>query len=190
MQEFKQIPDYPSYQVSKDGVVINTTTNKQVKLDRGLYLKAWKDNKVRSIRMSSILFDLWGVGEIESQLQVGEQYKPLNGFPTVWITSMGRFYNTRSHKWLKVHKSRDYRYYVTVHVDGVKKTLNVARAVGVHFLPDFQEGLHVLHKDESLSYPAINCVDNLWAGTRSDNMKDMVKKGRNGGASLGKKLMS
>ena len=45
-------------------------------------------------------------------------------------------------------------------------------------MPEYEEGMLILHKDEALPFPEINYVENLWCGTQSDNRKDCVKKGR------------
>jgi len=38
--------------------------------------------------------------------------------------------------------------------------------------------MFILHKDETLPYPQINYIDNLYVGTNGDNMKDMWEKQR------------
>jgi hypothetical protein len=54
----------------------------------------------------------------------------------------------------------------------------VSTLVGRHFLPEYKSGLIICHKDETLPFPEVHWVDNLWAGTQSENIKDMWSKGR------------
>ena len=97
-----------------------------------------------------------------TQLMEGEQYVPINDFPNYFITSMGRVWNSKKERWMKGHKhnSTSYAYAVSLSKNGKKDTRTIHRLVGTHFLKEYKEGLHILHKDENLPYPEINNVDN------------------------------
>ena len=49
--------------------------------------------------------------------------------------------------------------------------------MGRNFLP-WKDGLFVLHKKETLPYPQINYLNNLWIGTKKDNSIDREEKNR------------
>ena len=105
----------------------------------------------------------------------GEECKEFR--PGYYITSRGRCWNDRKKKWMPFRQdtktSRPWGQYYYRNWLGCAHTL-----VGRAFLEEYQEGMFILHKDETLPYPEINHIENLWAGTHSQNMKDMWDKGR------------
>lgn len=165
---------------------LKTNRGRMVSLQEG---RKWRDsvnNKWlnRSKLMNQYFPDEWRkeLDEWRKELQEGEIEKPIEGFDGYHITSKGRVYSTFSNKWLKQHKFLPNRYYWGVRLYNPETNTyyntNIHTLVGRHFL-NWEEGLLVLHKEETLPYPEINFVDNLWLGTYQDNSDDMIRKGRN-----------
>jgi hypothetical protein len=121
-------------------------------------------------------------------LEDGEECKEIPGHSGYFITTRGRVYNSKKKKWLNPVLQKTYkdtrrnklpqhkRYYYHCYLDGKQHRIHLL--VGRNFLPEYKKGLFILHKDETLSYPEINYLENLFVGTNSDNMKDMWSKGR------------
>ena len=89
------------------------------------------------------------------------------------ITSLGRCFSTRGWNWLspiKPNSSYYWRYNLHPIVD-------IHLMVGRSFL-NYEEGLEVMHIDETLPAPEIYQLSNLRLGTHYDNMKDAANKGR------------
>jgi len=107
-------------------------------------------------------------------LQEGEVALPIEGFPEYLITNRGRVWSNISDRWLKPGKFN--LYYHRVNMGGRLQLLHTL--VGRHFLPEYEEGLCILHKDETLPYPNVNFVENLWVGTHQQNAEDRERKGR------------
>lgn len=111
----------------------------------------------------------------EELLEAGEDYKEFR--PGYYITTRGRCWNVKKGKWMvfRLDEKRGWgtdNYYY-------RNWLGYAHTiVGRAFLPDYEKGKFILHKDETLPFPEINYVENLWVGTNSDNMKDMWAKRR------------
>ena len=110
-------------------------------------------------------------------LDDGEEAKPLKNFPNYFITTKGRIWSNVWWMFLKpsLVKNTTCDYYWNVKIDGT--TQRVSTLVGKNFLP-WKEGLYVLHKEETLSYPEINYLNNLWIGTPKDNSIDRERKRR------------
>ena len=114
-----------------------------------------------------------------------EKFVPIKGFPQYLISNRGQVYSVRSKRFLgtppmppcKGHTNPN-KYLVKLCVDKKRHSTMVHTLVGRHFLEDYEEGKLILHKDETLPFPDINFVENLWCGTQSDNRKDCVSKGR------------
>ena len=114
-----------------------------------------------------------------------EEYKPIEGFPGYLISNRGRVYSIKNKRHITTppqpvcegHNNPN-KFLVKLYNKGKRHSTMVHTLVGRHFLPDYQEGLLILHKDETLPFPEINYVDNLWVGTQSDNRKDCLRKGR------------
>ena len=108
-----------------------------------------------------------------------ETAKPLYG-GKYFVTDKGRVWSMRTWKWLSIFQcvTGHTTYYYGVNMNTTHHYIH--QVVGRTFLPEYKEGLHILHKDETLCYPNINYLDNLWVGTHQDNMTDMSNKGRQG----------
>ena len=123
--------------------------------------------------------------EFIKYLEEGEECKELLEYPNRFITTRGRVWCNKHQKWLKqklVERScGENSYYYRTWVGYTH------RLVGRYFLPEYKKGLFILHKVETLSYPEINFVENLWVGNNSDNMKDMWRKGRRSKKGCGRK---
>ena len=104
----------------------------------------------------------------------GEVFVPVEEAPSFLISNKGRLYNTKTKRFRKPNNRTGTYYYYFPGVEG--KTYETHSLVGRHFLP--HTGGLILHKEENLSYPEINFLENLWVGTVSDNAKDAFSKGR------------
>jgi hypothetical protein len=109
-------------------------------------------------------------------LDDNEECKELKDYPGYFITTKGRVWSTirKTGKWLSLYKQDKYYYGVTV--AGGNKLIH--QLVGRNFLPEYKQGLCILHKDESLPYPEINYIENLYVGTKKDNTIDRNLKNR------------
>jgi hypothetical protein len=103
-----------------------------------------------------------------------EVFVSVEGEKDFLISNKGRLYNTKTKRFRKPRNTPGTYYYYFGGVEG--KTYETHSLVGRHFLP--HTGGLILHKEENLSYPEINFVENLWVGTESDNAKDAFSKGR------------
>ena len=106
-----------------------------------------------------------------------EEAKPLKKYPGYFITSYGRIWSNIWYKFLspQIVKNTSCDYYYNVKIGG--NTERVSALVGRNFLP-WKDGLFVLHKKETLPYPEINYLNNLWLGTKKDNSIDREEKNR------------
>ena len=114
-----------------------------------------------------------------------EKFVPIKNYPEYLISNKGNVYSVRSRKLLSPAKMPPCKGHTNPNKWCIKLCVNKKRyntmvhtLVGRHFLPEYEEGMLILHKDEALPFPEINYVENLWCGTQSDNRKDCVKKGR------------
>lgn len=143
--------------------------------------------KVRWGRSVSSLMDevfpFWWIKTLEDD----EEVKPVEGYPGYFITNKGRLYSTHTHQWMKPKHKPPYYYGVYLFDTSYTKTHTyIHTLVGKHFLPEWEEGLFVLHRDETIPYPEINYPSNLWVGDSGDNNRDRCEKGRSGGWMKGK----
>ena len=114
-----------------------------------------------------------------SELEEGEEAKSITGFPDFFITTFGRVYSRKSCSFIKAQKQGNYYHSVFLtSPTSYRRRYTIHQLVGRHFLPEWREGLHILHKDETLPYPQIHAIENLWAGTHTENVRDMWSKGR------------
>ena len=116
--------------------------------------------------------------EFIAELAEGEEVKPCSHDKNYFITNQGRVWSTKSHKWAKVSldKCSMVKYHWRARVGS--RQFYIHTLVGRHFLPDYEDGLLILHKDETLEPPALYSVDNLYVGTHADNAQDRDNKGR------------
>lgn len=108
-------------------------------------------------------------------LEEGEECKELKEHPGSFITNRGRVWSMKKYRFLSIKPHHKYYYKVCVG----EKTYHIHRLVGRNFLPEYEEGLFILHKEETLPFPEIHYVENLWVGTQGDNMRDRSIKKRN-----------
>ena len=128
------------------------------------------------------VFPFWWIRDLNPQ----EECKEIYGFPGYYITTEGRVYSTRSHRWIESKYKPPYYYFVVLYKDDKKCKQHIHSLVGRNFLSEYKRGMFILHKDETLPYPEINYLHNLWVGTCKDNNIDRCKKGRSGGWMVGK----
>lgn len=120
-----------------------------------------------------------------NQLEDDESVTPVIGFPGYFITDKGRLYSTNSQRWIKSRlmcktkrRQNPYTYEVKLWKDKRNHSTHIHTLVGRHFCEGYEEGLYILHRDETLPYPQINYKENLFVGTQKDNNKDKLTKGR------------
>lgn len=129
------------------------------------------------------VFPYWWIRTLEE----GEEVKPVKGFKGYFITNKSRLYSTHTHQWMKPKHKPPYYYQVYLFDTSYTKIHTyIHTLVGRHFLPEWEEGLFVLHREETLPYPEINFPDNLWIGDSGDNNRDRCLKGRSGGFMKGR----
>jgi len=172
MNTWKPVRGFPLYEISNEGVVRNPKTGKLLTLKRGGEYKLSGKN----ISLTKLMRENFPYEWIK-YLEEGEEVKPLKEYPGYYITSYGRVWGMSGYKFHSVWKDKRREYYYRVSINGVNMG-SIHTLVGRNFLPEYREGLFILHKEETLSYPEINYVSNLWVGTNSDNMKDSYRKGR------------
>ncbi len=129
------------------------------------------EGKSTLISLSTIMREHWKF-EFIKDLEEGEECKQIMGFPDYYVTNRGRVFSMFAYKWQSIGKKFNYYFGVTLN----RKGKFIHTLVGRHFLPDWQEGLLVCHRDETLPFPELNFVDNLWAGTPSETPKMVSKK--------------
>jgi len=108
----------------------------------------------------------------------GEEVKPIKNRQGYFITNKGRVFSTKSNKWLKSYKDGHYYWGVCLGRGPGRNSFRIHALVGKHFIPEWREGLDVCHKDETLPFPQVNFVENLWVGTRGENLQDAYDKKR------------
>jgi hypothetical protein len=127
--------------------------------------------------------------EVVQYLKDGEECKEmLPDYPGFFITTNGRVWIRSKNRWASTSQEKTYhdkrrknppknkRYYTRVNIGKYSTRIHIL--VGRYFLPEYKNGMFILHKDETLPYPQINYIDNLWIGTNRDNVKDMWEKCR------------
>jgi len=185
MEEWREIKGFPLYEISNTGVVRRRDNKRLCKVDKpvsrgeGRVYLFFAPKKKRTRSISTLMGDNWRWEWIR-ELEEGEEARECWGFPGYFITNRGRVWSEHSYRWLAITKTHSY--YYSVRVGGkAAKNLPLHTLVGRSFLPEWEDGLLICHRDEELSFPEINFVENLWVGTSSDNNKDAFAKGRNKG---------
>ena len=102
---------------------------------------------------------------------------PLRDWPDYSITPEGQVWSHKRNKWLSIFPKKHYYHAVKLSHNGVSKQLLIHTLVGRTFLP-YVEGAKILHRDETLPFPDIHYLSNLWVGSMKDNSEDMVAKNR------------
>ena len=109
-----------------------------------------------------------------------ENFIPIKDFPNYLISNKGEVYSIPKQTFISTPPlPHNNKYAVKLWKEGKRYNYNLHTLVGRHFLPEYEQGMFILHKDETLPFPEINYVENLWCGTQSDNRKDCLKKRRN-----------
>lgn len=180
--EFKEIPSFPGYRISKEGVVINKDNKELTVSSKGN--SRWYTFKIKGKtsvrRIHSLLEEVWQQNPWIELLEDGEEWKEVNGFENYIITSYGRVWSKHRNRWKEISKRKEKRYYYYISMRNGSKTqaVDIHRLVGTHFLQGFTDGDHILHKDETLPLSEINRVSNLFLGNDYENARDMIKKER------------
>ena len=113
------------------------------------------------------------------ELEDDEECKELKDYPGYFITTKGRVWSSIKGKgrWLSLYKQWNYYWGVMI---GGRKGGNklIHQLVGRNFLKEYKNGMQILHKDETLKYPNVNFLDNLYLGTQQHNIIDKNIKNR------------
>lgn len=183
MTEWRTITEYPEFELSNEGVVRRIDTQKERKWVRNGYRVSMnfrggrKENGGRKVTKSELMRTYWKYDFIK-YLDDDEEAKQVKGFPNYFITSKGRVWNHQEQKFQTISKANSYYHSVSLTESKVKHTFKIHTLVGRNFIPEYEEGLHILHKQEEMCYPDIHFVDNLWVGSVSDNAQDRENKHR------------
>ncbi len=169
-----------NYNINNEGEVFTSSGDKlqliqnsnnpnvyRIKMERG-----W-----RYVSLAKLMRDYFPYEWIK-YLDEGEEVKPISKYN--YVTNKGRVWSSWWWKWNKPYLSKNPPGYYW-RINYTKKSIDIHTLVGRNFLPEYREGLLILHRDETLSYPEICSVENLWVGTYTDNNRDAVKKQRASG---------
>ena len=108
----------------------------------------------------------------------------------VWISYQKWRIFKKYDRWITPQKIHSHYWGVYLRSGEGKRNCHALHTlVGRHFLPDYEEGMDICHHDETLPYPEINYSYNLWAGTRKNNQRDMIQKGRGNTQKLTEELV-
>lgn len=176
MTIWKPVRGFSPYEISNEGEVRNSTTGELKRENKRTNPRGKTEYKLgyRNISLSRLMRENHPYEWIK-YLYDDEEVKPINGHPDFYITSRGRVWSMRWYRFLSISPVKN-TYYHSVSLHPTRKQIHTL--VGRHFLPEYREGLCILHRDENLSYPEINYPENLWVGTHQDNMDDMNRKNR------------
>lgn len=98
--------------------------------------------------------------------------KPIPGYPSYYACYLGFILKQNGNNFYTLDGSQVHNGYLTVKI---KHRVKVHRLVALAYIPNPNDLPIVCHKDNN---PTNNHVDNLYWGTQSDNMKQMVLDGR------------
>lgn len=105
--------------------------------------------------------------------------KRVPGYSDIWVSFNGKVYRERSNGIFLLKSTPSHNGYLTVNIKGLgKKTRHrtkVSRLIAMAWIPNPYNYPVVMHLDNDITN---NKVSNLQWGTQSDNMKQMVKDGR------------
>lgn len=182
--DFKEIPGFPGFKISKEGVVVGPSGKVLKYCHRdGLtspLVNLQVNKKYTKRTVSQLLHLTWLIDSWKEDLDADEDWQVVDGFENYIITSKGKLFNTNTHNWLQLYNDKSYYFSTSLRKNGKIFTPQIHKLVGRQFLPDYKEGLQIHHINENLPFPEINYVSNLRVGTPKQNTNDMVKKGRNG----------
>ena len=174
MEQWKQ-HNLIGYMVSNLGRIKSNTKFGEKLIDRERYHMYDRCNKKRvCVKRVTLLKEYWCY-EFIKYLDDDEECKEIKNKKGYFITTKGRVWSSRGQCFMKITDS-PVHYYHSIGITGT--TYMIHQLVGRTFLEDYREGLCILHRDESLPYPEIDFVENLWVGSQNDNMKDCRKKNR------------
>lgn len=107
-----------------------------------------------------------------------EIWKPIKDYEELYlISNFGEVYSIRNQRKLILQKNKDGYTKVILWNNGKPYYTTAHRLVAEMFIPNKENKPLVLHK-KAIVDGGTNCVNNLYWGTQSDNMKDRVKDGR------------
>ncbi len=111
-----------------------------------------------------------------------EKRKAIPNFPMYEITTSGKIWSKKHHKYLRFNKQRG-KYLLVDLWNGKRFPCKVHRLVLETYTGPCPKGMECRHLNGN---PSDNRLKNLKWGTRSENMQDAVQHGTIGKSSLGK----
>ena len=111
-----------------------------------------------------------------------EKRKTIPSFPMYEITTSGKIWSKKHHKYLQFNKQRG-KYLLVDLWNGKRFPCKVHRLVLETYIGPCPRGMECRHLNGN---PSDNRLENLKWGTRSENMQDAVRHGTIGKSSLGK----
>ena len=104
-----------------------------------------------------------------------EEWKQSEEFQSYDISNEGKVRNRKTGRILKTNISEKGYERVSLSENGVSKTRSIHTLVAETYIPDYEVGMGVMHKDDN---PLNNHVDNLELGTKSDIARRSYDRGR------------
>lgn len=104
-----------------------------------------------------------------------EEWKQSEEFPSYDISDEGKVRNRKTGRILKTNISEKGYERVSLSENGVSKTRSIHTLVAETYIPDYEVGMGVIHKDNN---PLNNHADNLELGTKSDIARSSYDRGR------------
>lgn len=101
-------------------------------------------------------------------------WKQIENYVKYDVSNKGQVKNNITGKILKPITNDKGYHKVSLYNDNGLKQFYIHRLVAIYFLPTDNKDLQVNHKDDIKSN---NCVDNLYWGTQSENLKDCYENG-------------
>lgn len=165
------------YIIFEDGTILNTETNKFLKIDKHNRVTVKKNGKPyhKSIRvLYKLVFNRYLQRADTIPDLDGEQWKEIEHFKGCYlISSKGRIKTYAKHASARILnpylKKKDQLYlYTDLCLDGRTKSIAIHRLVAKAFLSDYDESKDIHHKDGN---PLNNDISNLQALTPAEHQK-------------------
>lgn len=170
------------YIIFEDGTILNTETNKFLKIDKQNRVTIKKNGKPyhKSVRvLYKLVFDRYLQRADTIPDLDGEQWKEIECFKGCYlISSNGRIKTYAKHASAKIlkpylKKKGQLYLYADLCLDGKIKSIAIHRLVAKAFLSDYDESKDIHHKDGN---PLNNDISNLQVLTPTEHQKLHIKQ--------------